>query len=295
MKARAPRPLRNEAGFAALLSEMKQPDDAAELGHLVELCRRSTRVRAWLFGRFANERDTQAAFRQLLNGTSGGDPQISPWSPGLNRYMRRMPEHSVESAGRHGGLSEAQVLAAIKHYQANRMDVVTFLLVRCWQRFWASEEITAPVALWQPTLRHWAAMAGDASGRLAGQLKATLRFFHERTGQTTGEADYGFPNAWKIHVLVYILDHPQPRYRVGELRTHLPAKYAQVQRKEVREFCKLHGIQRDVNPGERPGTRSHRQSGCGARASRLQATRVDLNRQFRAAEIRPNVTAERKE
>ena len=303
MTTRAKRPLRNESEFAALLEELRRPDDAAELRHLVELCQRSTRVRAWLFGRFANERDTQAAFRRLLNGTGGNDPDASPWSLSLSRHMRLQSAPAGEGADRHGGLTEAQVLALIKHYQSDKMDLVTFLLVRCWQRFWGSDGMIAPVALWQPTLRHWAAIARDSSGRLARQLATTLRFFHERTGQPIGEADFGFPNAWKIHVLVYVLDHPQSCYRVGELRAHLPAKYAQVQRKEVRRFCKLHGIERDVNPGERPGTRSHRRRGDAVHSGRVQTIRGDrlespgvaLNPQFRRAEIRRNLTAERKE
>ena len=300
MTTRAQRPLPNEAEFAALLDELGRPDDAAELRHLVELCRRSTRVRAWLFGRFANERDTQAAFRQLLNGR---DENASPWSAGLSRHMRPRLTPTADSRGRHGGLTEAQILALIKHYQSDKMDVVTFLLVRCWQRFWGSDEMNAPVALWSPTLRHWAAINRDASGRLAHQLVMTLRFFHESAGQATGETDFGFPNTWKIHVLVHILDHPQPRYRVGELRAHLPPKYGNVQRKEVRQFCKLHGIERDVNPGERPGTRSHRRGRDEVQLGRAQEIRgdglespgVSLNPQFRRAEVRRNLTAERKE
>lgn len=256
MTVKDPAPARRPAArgggeLGALLHELTLPDDAAELRHLMELCRQSMRIRAWLFARFANDAATQTAFRALLSGGAGSVVPGAVWSPMLQRQVLSQPGQANRASRRFGGLTEAGVMALIKRYQAGYLDESIFFLVRCWLRFLASGAASVPVALWRPTVKQWAAIMSDASGRLARHLACVLQFFRERAGRRIGEADFGYTNSWRIHILVDILEHPQPRYRVGELHAHLPAKYQSVGCKRIREFCKRHGIRRDTSAGRR--------------------------------------------
>jgi len=241
-----------------LLRELALPAEAAELRALAELCRCSLRVRAWLFGRFAREPATQAAFRLFLAGPDSLHPP--PW--------RRASAHAAQSAsggpapgeGPHGGLSEMRILALIKGYQAGSLDVMAFVLVRLWRRLLGSGRKDVPFALQVATARYWAALVGDGTGRLVRDLSEVLRFFRERSGRAIGEGDFGHASSWKIHVLLHLLDHPRPRYRLGELHESLPAKYRHVDRRELRAFCHLHGIRRDQKPGRPLGARARPRS-----------------------------------
>ena len=179
----------------------------------------------------------------------------SVWSAVLQRQVLSRAAQPGEQPGRFGGLTEARVLTLIKRYQAGQIDETIFLLVRCWLRFLASDWTTVPVALWRPTLEQWAAITNDGSGRLARHVASAVQFYHERSGRRIGEADFGYTHSWKIHVLLYILDRPQSCYRVSELRDHLPTKFHGVDRKTIREFCRQHGIRRDVRAGRPQASR----------------------------------------
>jgi hypothetical protein len=146
-----------------------------------------------------------------------------------------------------------EILALIKGYQAGSLDVMAFVLVRLWRRFASSGRRELPFALQAATARYWAALAGDRSGRMGRDLAGVLQFFQERSGRVIGEADFGHASTWKIHLLVYLLDHPRPRYKLGELHDSLPAKYRHVDRRELRDFCQRHGIRRDPRSGRPAG------------------------------------------
>lgn len=244
-----PAPAEAVSRFEALLHDLTLSDDAAELRHLVELCRQSPRVRVWLFACFANCPATQTAFRALLANPSGSAALEPVWAPRLQRQVLSKPGQPGEQPGRFGGLTEARILELIKRYQAGRIDPTMFLLVRCWLRWLAPEMPAVPVGLWRPTLQQWEAIMSDGTGRLARHLASAIQFFHERFDRTIGEADFGYTHSWKVHLLVYILEHPRTGYRVSELHAQLPAKYRGVDRKTIREFCQAHGIQRDVRAG----------------------------------------------
>ena len=237
----------NLPGVAELLRELTLPDEAAELQLLIDLCRRSLRVRSWLFGRFAHEPATRAAFRASL-----ADPTLSNewlWPRALRNALLPESGHPAPGEGPHGGLSEMQVLALIKGYQAGLLDVTAFVLARLWRQFLRSDRKDVPLALQLASARHWGAMANDDSGRMVRDLSKVLRFFRERSGRTVGEEDFGHANSWKIHVLVHILDHPRPSYKADDLHRSLPTKYRHVARRELHRFCRRHGIRRDQRPG----------------------------------------------
>jgi hypothetical protein len=247
--------------LAALLHELSLHDDASELRHFAELCRRSLRVRTWLFGRFAQEPETQQKFRAFLR-----DPSVPPdglWSPVLEKEVASRPPSSSAVVGEFGGLSESGIWALIKLYQAGRIDVMTFLLVRVWLQIAAAKR-SAPPALWRATLEHWAVIVGDAEGRLVRDLAKAIAFFQERPAGLAGGVDAESADSWKIYLLLYILDHPQPSYRVGDLLEKLPAKFRRkrrngnpwLDRREIRLFCEKHGIRRDRRAGKRPQSNS---------------------------------------
>jgi hypothetical protein len=248
MKAarRTPRLLAGDLpAVGELMRELTLPDDAADLWALADLCRRSLRVRSWLFGRFAKEPATQAAFRLFL--ANPGPVHPPPWR------RPSVPVAIAAAGGPHGGLSEMEVLALIKGYQAGPLDVMAFVLVRLWRRFAGSGRREIPFALQAATARYWAALAGDSAGRMGRDLAGVLQFFRERSGRAIGEADFGHASTWKIHLLVYLLDHPRACYKLGELHGSLPAKYRHVDRRELRDFCQRHGIRRDPRSGRPVG------------------------------------------
>jgi len=237
--------------IASFLHESTLPEHVAEIRHFIRVCRRSLFVRAWLVGTFAKKPATQSAFQKLLTDPSSIGSDAPLWSPAVAEKVFSKPPRQIVGKGPHGGLSEAQILALIKRYQGGGMDVMTFLLVRLWTRLAASGHKDIPVGFLDAITGHWTAVASDPSGRLVHDFLRAVRFFHERSGQVIGEADFGHANSWKIHVLLYILDYPKPRYQVGELHANLPVKYRHADRRSIRQFCKEHGIRRDQKPGER--------------------------------------------
>jgi hypothetical protein len=238
--------------IAKFLHEAMLPEHAAEARHFVRFCRDSLFIRAWLFERFAVKPATQAAFRKLLADPASIASDAALWSPLVTRLVLSEPPHQAGGKGPHGGLSEARILALVKRYQGGGMDAMTFLLVRLWTRLAASGRTDVPAGFLDAITAHWTALASDPSGRLVHDFLRAVRFFGERSDQVIGEADFGHANSWKIHVLLYILDYPKPRYQVGELHANLPVKYRHVDRRAIRQFCKEHGIRRDQRPGERP-------------------------------------------
>lgn len=238
--------------IARFLHEATLPEHAAEARHFVKFCRNSLFIRAWLFEGFAKKPATQTAFRKLLADPVSISADSPLWSPLMTRKILSEAPRPARGKGPYGGLSEARILALIKHYQGGGMDVMTFLLVRLWTRLVASGHKDVPAGFLDAITGHWTAVASDPSGRLSRDFLRAVRFFRERSGRVIGEADFGHANSWKIHVLLYILDYPKPRYQVGELHANLPVKYRHTDRRSIRQFCKEHGIRRDQKPGERP-------------------------------------------
>jgi len=237
---------------AKFLHESMLPEHVAETRHFVKFCRNSLFIRTWLLESFAKKPATQIAFRKLLADPAGIGAGAPLWSPLMTRMVLSEPPRPAAGTGPYGGLTEACLLALIKRYQGGGMDVLTFLLVRLWTRLAAAGHKDVPAGFLDAIATHWTAVASDPSGRLARDFLRAIRFFGEREGQVIGEADFGHTNSWKIHVLLYLLDYPKPRYQVGELHANLPVKYRRVDRRSVRQFCKEHGIRRDQKPGERP-------------------------------------------
>lgn len=242
------------ASFSALLHEMKLSDDAADLRHMIWFLRRSERARLWVTRRFADEADVKAKFRAYLRGDPAAD---GIWHPRLQAEVCSEPKPTALNEGPYGGLTEAEVWSLIEQCHSGRADVMTFFLVRMWRNF-AAEGRQPPVALWRATLEHWMAMVSSPDSRVLESVAKAISVLEDRPDRRlrTEEPE------WRIHVLLHILDHPQERYRVGEIYDALPARFCRVGRSgnpqvdlsEVRSFCREIGLKRDTKAGRPAST-----------------------------------------
>lgn len=237
-----------------LLAE--NPDDAA-VALFTRLCRQSPKLRAWLWDEFAHSAKTRAEFAQVLTHSVKADNLTLADVAGETRARsvenaRLRKQWKADSTLRpYGGLSRPEVEAWIRRYQSGSLHPATFQLVFAWRRTKGTEPASPAL------IRASAAFLAEALGRdnrgLLRQLVRIERFFRAR--QELGRAAYGHLHRWKVHLLLYVLNHPQPSYRTGELVAHLITKKTRVSGKLVRRFCAHHGITRDMRPG-RPRVRS---------------------------------------
>lgn len=58
-----------------------------------------------------------------------------------------------------------------------------------------------------------------------------------------------------MNVLFYILRHPRESYSIRDLRAHLATLGLDIGTRDMRRFCKRHGIKRDIQAG-RPRKRT---------------------------------------
>jgi len=237
-----------------LLAE--NPDDAA-VALFTRLCRQSPKLRAWLWDEFAGSAKTRAEFARILARTGKADNLTLAHAAGEDRArdlenVRLRGQWATESTLRpYGGLSRPEVEGWIRRYQSGSLHPATFQLVLAW-RHTAGTQPASPALI-----RASAAFLAEALGRdnrgLLRQLVRIERFFRAR--KKLGRAAYGHLHRWKVHVLLYMLNHPKRSYRTGELTAHLLAKKIGISGKLIRRFCARHGIARDTRPG-RPRLRS---------------------------------------
>ena len=210
-----------------LLAE--NPDDAA-VALFTRLCRQSPKLRAWLWDEFARSAKTREQFASILA------------QPGTTDNLTLAHAASEDRA--------RDLEGWIRRYQSGSLHPATFQLVLAWRRT-AGTQPASPALI-----RASAAFLEESLGRdnrgLLRQLVRIERFFRDR--QKLGRAAYGHLHRWKVHVLLYVLNHPKRSYRTGELTAHLATKKIRVSGKLIRRFCARHGIARDTRPG-RPRVR----------------------------------------
>jgi hypothetical protein len=238
-----------------LLAE--DPDDAA-VALFTRLCRQSPKLRAWLWDEFARSPKTRAEFARIL-----AQPGVKGDNLTLAHAAGEDRARSVENARLrgawltastlrpYGGLSRPEVEGWIRRYQSGSLHPATFQLVLAWR----CTNRTKPAS---PSLvRASAAFLAEALGRdnrgLLRQLVRIERFFRDRG--KLGRVAYGHLHRWKVHVLLYVLNHPKPCYRTRDLTAYLATKRIRVSGKLIRRFCTRHGIARETRPG-RPRVRA---------------------------------------
>lgn len=235
--------------LSEMLSELIEPDDVTEILQFRKLCRRSLAVGSWLFVRLAAEAPIREDFRLLLTRTAAVEFKAERRSQKHAKSGLGDGSKLARIEGAFGGLSKPRILTLIMRYQYHGTDLKTFMLIRLWLRLIASGKNRIPVRLWRTTLKHLRAIIADREGRLLYDALHAIRFFHGRSNGMIKDIELGYNDAWKMHVLLYILRTPKERYSVRELRAILPIRMCYVARRSVRHFCQLHGIQRDTTPG----------------------------------------------
>ena len=193
------------------------------------------------------QRPARSLLASSLNPASKGIISRSPMQP-ARIVPAQLKTRACAATGSRRQRSALTVASAarrsrgwIRRYQSGSLHPATFQLVLAWRR----TNRTQPAS---PSLvRASAAFLAEALGRdnrgLLRQFVRIERFFRAR--QELGRAAYGHLHRWKVHLLLYVLNHPKPCYRTRDLTAYLATKRIRVSGKLIRRFCTRHGIARD--------------------------------------------------
>ncbi len=244
-------------------------DKDAAMMELVRLCRKSPHVRHWLKAEYATSSEIQKLFDEYFRGKpvpedgyrfakvlSGQSDEPSKelvnliGKKGVEGVYRQIERFQNQS---YGGLKRSEIEALMQQYQAGNIDLTAFLFVCEWKKEAAngkSDEVS--LTLQRVSLDLMAETIHRDRARLFNQIAKAIDLLESKAVGQLGPETYGSASWWKLNVLLYLLGHPKERYRTGELREHLRSLVLAVDAKEIREFCKLHGIQRDERRGRIP-------------------------------------------
>jgi len=227
-------------------------DESATAALFLKLYRQSPELRHWLREDYARD----VKLRSKFDGLAMKDVPVQvarfaeltedngSWCVEQRRLKTLMP-------GRlYGGLTWNEVVQLVYHYQAGTLDPGTFLLVRQWRE--ARE--TSPVLMWAG-LAFLETVLPSGKWRLLKHLRqalASVKKYEDKAGRRTA---VGYVDWWKLNTLFYILRHPRRSYRTRDLRAHLATIGLTIDARDMRRFCKRHGIKRDELAG-RPRKRS---------------------------------------
>lgn len=232
-------------------------EDSAAIALFIQILRRSPLLCDWLWREFSQSEKTRARAAEFVangNAPVPEGPKLLAWLAGAqDAYLEERARLRKEFASRitayvYGGLSRAGVEALIRRYQAGNRDFDAFFLLYAWRRHLA-EEPGYELRLLRANHVFLSALAGANGQSLGRRLLRAQAYFANRESAVLQRADYGFADWWKISVLLYMLNHPKPRYRTGEFCRHLATQRLVVDPKDVRMFCKSHGIARDSRVG----------------------------------------------
>lgn len=239
------------------LPQLAQTNDAAAAALFLDLCRTSPTLRGWLWGKFAKSEKTRTELARVLDsGQLVSDPLSllanlanEPAAGAAREWATLKRDMAAKVRGpRYGGLTRRQVETLIRRYQAGHIDVGTFLFVYAWRRHLDRETTPSPLLL-RAGYTYFAQIIGEGRVDLAKELVKALAFLADRKVGDIGKVDFGYAHWWKLCVLHYMLNHPKDQYRTGELHTYLKSQRVAIDPKEIRVFCKTHGIQRDARAG----------------------------------------------
>ena len=241
--------------LAEYLALRAPKDEAAAVTTFVELLQQSRVLRRWLWVHFADSPAARQRLAQYLKdgrspavrGTAfldwlatGTDPVAAPRAC-VARFGVQVSDKP------YGGLSRATVWRLIRRYQAGSIDVGAFMLVYGW-RF--PESVSGGrIRLQRASAAFFDEAIHQNRPHLLRHAAKACDYLADKQRGAIGRSEFGYANWWKLSVLDYLLQHPKPQYRTGELQRHLAAQRLTVHVKDIREFCKKHGIQRDSRAG----------------------------------------------
>jgi hypothetical protein len=227
-------------------------DESATAALFLQLYRLSPELRHWLRADYARDAKLRAKVDSLA--MRGVPPRVvrfaeltddnGSWRAELRRLKKQMP-------GRlYGGLTWNEVVQLVHHYQAGTLDPGTFLLVRQWR-----EAGKASPALMWAGLAFLESVLPSGKRRLLKHLNQALAFVKKYENKAERRTAMGYADWWKLNALFYILRHPCESYCTRDLRAHLATLGLDIGARDMRRFCKRHGIKRDIQAG-RPRKRS---------------------------------------
>ncbi|RRJ96056.1 hypothetical protein Ga0100231_019090 [Opitutaceae bacterium TAV4] len=249
-----------QSGSDDVLRHLAEDNDTAAAALFLDLCRTSPVLRSWLWGRFAKSETIRTELARVLDSsqpvadplalfsTLSGEP-VTGADREIAALQRDLP--AKVHAPRYGGLTRREVETLIRRYQAGHIDTASFLFVYAWRRHLQSGATQPPPTLLRASNSYLATMISEGRVDLAKELSKALIFLSDKKVGEIGKSDFGYAHWWKLCVLHYMLNHPKARYCTGELHDYLKSQGVIIDPKEIRVFCKTHGIQRDTRAGRR--------------------------------------------
>lgn len=233
-----------------LLRRLRASDPAACLGMLVQVCRACPSFWAWLCHDFVRDPFVRERVAELVKDKDAVPPShyVELTKSGDAWREERKQLLSLSVAKPYGGLTEKEVETRIRRFQAGRIKLGIFLLVRRWHEAGSA----SPATMWAG-LHFLDALLPSRDWDLHTELRYAFTFLRQFGRDQKRQAAFSRADWWKTQLLWYVLGHPREAYRTGELRGHLATLGVEVSPKEIRRFCKRCGLRRDERAG-RPRT-----------------------------------------
>jgi hypothetical protein len=219
--------------------------EAATLQLFIELCRQSAPLRSWLWGEFGRDPAARTALHHCV--CSAGPlperfleltPQGPPWRQEVEGLKARHPRRV------YGGRTRQELDAAMAALCAGRLDVECFLLAHALHRAAATADTPPALRVAATEFLRGAYLRPRQLRQLERALDLARRLATPEAREALGYGDW-----WKLNLLVYILHHPRPAYRIRELKAHLATLGMIIPPKELQRFCTRYHLQRDTRPG----------------------------------------------
>ncbi len=241
----------------SLLRRLTENDDeSATLAMLVQLCRQSPELRHWLWEDFGRDAKVRRKFAQIVDDSAmssvGGFRELTddarPWHE-ERRHLREQMRVKI-----YGGLTWNEVTQLIRRYQAGTVDLGVFLLAHDWRKTGKS----SPMLKWAG-IEFLELVIPSGRRRFLRHLDRALALLKSFEIEANRRSVLGYYDYWKLHVLFYMLGHPQEFYRTRELRAHLATLGLKIDTKNMRRFCNRHGIKVVTCGPARPALRTQSQ------------------------------------
>jgi hypothetical protein len=242
MKKIAPR----SASLTALQAFTESDDDGA-FRLFARLCRASPALREWLWEEFARKPKTRA---KLASALARKDTEDDAAVFSVESHSLRIEAAALREkvpARIYGGLTWNEVEVLVRHYQAGKLDLGTFLLVNEWRHKNSSSEQSPRLTL--ASVEWFGQVVREGETRLLRHVGKTLRFLASLEKAPKRRGLFGHTDWWKLNVLFYMLRHPRESYRTRDFRAHLAELGIEIGAKDIRRFCKNHNIRRDMRAG----------------------------------------------
>lgn len=231
----------------AALRAFTESDEDGAFRLFARLCRASPALREWLWEEFARKPKTRAKLASALaRKDAGGDTAVFSVESHSLRIEAAALREKVP-ARIYGGLNWNEIEGLVRHYQAGKLDLGTFLLVNEWRHKNGSADQSPRLTL--ASVEWFGQVVREGDTRLLRHVGKTLRFLASLEKAPKRRGLFGHTDWWKLNVLFYILRHPRESYRTRDFRAHLAELGIEIGTKDIRRFCTNHGIRRDIRAG----------------------------------------------